>query len=200
MPTKIPPFILASASPRRSDLLASAGLRFEVDPSQADERLLPGEEPRAYTRRVAGDKCAEVAARRRSAGDDRLVLAADTTVAVDGLILGKPDGREGAGAMIRALEGREHRVITGYCLRGPREREVRDEVVTRVVFRSLTEEEIEAYLDIARWGDKAGGYAIQGSAAHMVSAVYGSYTNVVGLPLAEVVAALRAVCRELPEA
>ena len=196
----MPTLILASSSPRRRDLLRSAGVALEVDPSEVDETLRPGEEPRAYARRMAYEKRHEGAARRADAAQGRPVLAADTIVVVQGRVLGKPADRPAARRMIRSLAGGEHEVITGCCLMlegAPRWQEV---VVTGVLFRELTDQEIERYLDRGEWGDKAGAYGIQGAAAHMVNAVHGSYTNVVGLPLAQVVAALAAAqAHQTPE-
>jgi len=189
-------FILASASPRRKDLLGSAGLTFEVDPSDVPEDVLDGDTPRRYVRRVAMDKGRAVARRRQAAGDTRPVLSADTVVVVDGVITGKPVDREDARIMLRTLAGRTHVVITGFCLLSGDDAPLRREVSTEVRFRPLAESELDAYLASDDWQDKAGAYAIQGGAAHMVESINGSYTNVVGLPLAETVMALRAIHKE----
>ncbi len=190
--------ILASASPRRSDLLRSAGLRFEVQASEIDESPLAGETPRAYARRMAAEKCQAVRSARQLAGDARPVLAADTVVVVGGEIMGKARDRAEARQMLRRLSGRSHEVITGFCLAaGPGAAGHAEEVTTEVRFRPLEAAEVEAYLDSGDWQDKAGAYAIQGGAAQMVLWVRGSYTNVVGLPLAEVVQALRALAPEV---
>ncbi len=188
--------ILASASPRRRDLLAAAGLTFEVDPSDVPEDVLEGETPARYVRRVCLDKGRAVAKRRRAAGDRRAVLAADTVVVVDATILGKAADRQEARAMLQSLSGRTHQVITGFCLLFGDHGLVRQEVSTDVCFRSLSEQDLSAYLDSRDWEDKAGAYAIQGGAAHMVRSLRGSYTNVVGLPVAEVVEALRTMDSE----
>lgn len=187
----LPPFILASSSPRRRDLLASAGLAFETDPGDVPEEPTPGEAPAAYVRRLARDKAREVARRRRSAGDSRPVLAADTVVVLDGEPLGKPADRAEARRMLERLSGRAHHVITGFCIVDATGGEQHEEVTTEVHFKQLRAGEIEAYLDTNEWVDKAGSYGVQGKAAHMVRTVLGSYTNVVGLPLCETVEALR---------
>ncbi len=183
-------FILASASPRRRELLASAGLSFSVEPSQADESPHPGEDAAAYARRVATEKAREVATRARARGDARPVLAADTTVVVDGELLGKPRDQAEARSMLERLSGRPHQVITGTCLIDAGGAELTDAIFTEVRFRALEEEDLARYLASGEWRDKAGAYAIQGHAACLVSSICGSYTNVVGLPLAEVVEAL----------
>lgn len=184
--------ILASASPRRRQLLGAAGLQFEVIPSDVPEDALPGEEPERYVARVARDKCRAVLELVRAAGDLRPVLAADTVVVVDRAIIGKPLDRDDARAMLQTLSGREHVVLTGFYICAADDRITEQVVATRVRFRSLDQAEVEAYLDAGEWQDKAGAYAIQGGAAKMVLAINGSYTNVVGLPVAEVVVALRA--------
>jgi septum formation protein len=189
---KIRRFILASESPRRRELLAGAGLEFDVEPSHADERPAPGEAPLAYVRRMAAAKAREVAARARARGDRRPVLAADTTVIVDAAILGKPDGADDARRMLRLLSGRAHQVATAFCVVDAAGRATPGESVTEVRFKALGDDELEAYLASEEWRDKAGAYAIQGRAACLVRSVSGSYTNVVGLPLCEAVEALRA--------
>lgn len=177
------PLILASASPRRRELLERVGLALEVRPADVDETPLPGEAPRAYVARVARAKAQAIA--RPGAW----VLAADTTVTIDGAILGKAaDGAEAA-AMLRRLSGRVHEVITAFTLIGEA---ARDEVVaSEVAFVALDEPTIAAYVASGEWRGKAGAYAIQGIGAALVREVRGSVTNVIGLPLAEVVAALR---------
>jgi septum formation protein len=182
------PLILASASPRRQELLRLASIPLEIIPSQAEERFLQGESPAEHVRRVARAKAMDVAEQHQG----RWVLAADTVVAIDGKILGKPKDRREAEEMLRSLSQREHRVVTGYCiLRLPSAEEREGMVISRVKFKALTAEEIRWYIDTGEPFDKAGGYAIQGKAALMVQEVHGSYTNVVGLPLCEVVEALR---------
>jgi septum formation protein len=183
-----PRLILASASPRRNDLLVSAGIPVEVLPSLVDETLGRGESPSAFVRRLARDKAEAVA---RLAGDNwRPILAADTVVVVGLDILGKPIDRHEAQQMLERLSGRAHQVITGFCLLAPGVMH-QEEVSTTVHFKKLRTEEIQTYLNTREWADKAGAYAIQGQAAFMVQKIDGSYTNVVGLPLCEVVESLR---------
>ncbi|HVO23978.1 MAG TPA: Maf family protein [Candidatus Margulisiibacteriota bacterium] len=174
--------VLASASPRRRELLAQLAVPFEVVTSDVPETPCPGELPDAFARRVARDKAAAVARRC----PDALVLAADTVVVVDGVILGKPRDRADARRMLAALSGRTHEVLTAVVLIDPGH-DVEDLVVrSSVEFRSLAADEIERYLDSTEPYDKAGAYAVQGAAQRFVRAVHGSYTNVVGLPVDEV--------------
>jgi septum formation protein len=182
------PLILASASPRRQEMLRSMGIAFEVIPSGVEEMFLRGESPGEHVNRLARMKARKVAEQHRG----RWVLAADTIVVVDGRVLGKPQDREEAEEMLRLLNNRVHRVITGYCLlRAPSRKSRVGKVVTRVRFKALSSEEIRWYLDTGEPFDKAGAYAIQGKAAFMVKSINGSYTNVVGLPLTEVVEAVQ---------
>ena len=167
---------LASASPRRRSLLASAGVAFEVRPADVDESVLPGEPPRIYARRVALEKAHAV--------DGTHVLAADTVVALDGAVLGKPADRAEACRTLAALSGRTHTVYTAVALRvGPRVHT--RTCATRVRFRALTDAEIASYVDTGEPFDKAGGYGIQGHGGALVDHLRGSYTNVIGLPLRE---------------
>jgi septum formation protein len=184
--------VLASASPRRSALLAQLGIAFVVQPAELDETPVPQERAEPYVLRLAQAKAAAVARGRPGA----LVLAADTTVEVDGAILGKPaDASEGA-AMLRALSGRAHRVHTGIALAG---RFTDSRVITTAVrFRALREEEIAWYVGTGEGTDKAGGYGSQGKAALFITALEGSATNVIGLPLAESCELLRAAGFPLP--
>jgi septum formation protein len=180
--------ILASASPRRQELLALLGISFERIPSQADESYLTGESPEEHVRRLARAKAEDVAAKNPG----RWVLAADTIVEIDGRILGKPKDSPEAEEMLRLLSQREHRVLTGYCILNASQRRRKEGKVTSwVKFKSLSAEEIHWYIDTGEPFDKAGGYAVQGKAAFMVQEVRGSYTNVVGLPLCEVLEDLR---------
>ena len=175
--------ILASASPRRRELLERVGLALEVVPADVDETPVAGEEPTAYARRVARAKAAAVASR----APGRWVLAADTVVELDGEILGKPGGPGEAAAMLGRLSGRSHRVVTAFALRAPSGDEVTRAVATEVAFRAAGSDEIASYVRTGEWRDKAGAYAAQGIAAAFVIRVSGSFTNVVGLPLAEVI-------------
>jgi septum formation protein len=183
------PLVLASGSPRRRELLARVGVAVEVMPPDVDESRRPEGAPLPYVRRVARSKAAAVARRL----PDRWVLAADTIVEVDGEILGKPSDAADARRMWELMAGRSHQVITVFALRGPGSREVVREVATEVIFRAASPDEIAAYLRAGEWRDKAGGYAAQGMAAAFVSGVRGSFTNVVGLPLVEVLEELARV-------
>lgn len=175
--------LLASASPRRREMLERLGYRLEVRPADIDESWPPGESPAGYVARVAAAK-AEAAAQ-----PGRWVLAADTTVTIDGEILAKAASADEARDMLRRLSGRSHQVLTAFSLRGPGGR--CDELVTTAVdMVAFDGPLLEDYLACGEWRDKAGAYAIQGIGAALVAGVRGSVTNVAGLPLAEVVAAL----------
>jgi septum formation protein len=183
------PLILASASPRRRELLRAAGIRFRVVPSRAAEsEPFPGEDPRRYARRAALDKGHEVSVRFPGAW----ILSADTIVAFDDRILGKPSGRRQAARMLSLLAGREHRVHTAVCLLRE-DRGFRAEAVctTRVRFRPLSAAEIEGYLRTGESDDKAGAYAAQGAGASLIDRISGSFSNVVGLPMARTLGMLR---------
>ena len=180
--------ILASASPRRRELLERVGVVFEVDPADADETRHPREPPAAYAARVAAEKARAVAARRAGAS----VLAADTVVVVDGDVLGKAADEREARAMLVRLSGRTHVVTTAVCLLVPDAAERHLAVHTQVVVRELGARELDGYLASGEWRGKAGAYAVQGIGAGLVRTVHGSYTNVVGLPLVEVLEALEA--------
>lgn len=178
--------VLASASPRRREILSTLGVAFVVDPSGAGEDPLPGEAPEALARRLARDKASEVSARRAGA----FVLGADTVVVVEGEVLGKPTDDEEGRAMVARLAGRWHEVVTGVAL-------VRDgalledlAVCTRVRFVAMDAARVERYVATGEGRDKAGGYGVQGIAAGLCDRVEGSYSNVVGLPAAETVALL----------
>ena len=178
--------VLASASSRRRAFLEELGVRFETRPADVDESPLPGEEPAAMALRLARAKA--LAARVPG----RWTLAADTVVAADEVILGKPVDRDDAGRMLRLLSGRRHRVVTGVVLLSPQgEAAVEEAVETVVAFRRLEEGDIASYLATGEADDKAGAYGIQGAAAAFVTEVLGSHSNVVGLPLEIVVPALR---------
>jgi len=193
--------ILASASPRRKELLERAGLQLRVLPAPVDEEPLPGESAVAYVKRLARDKATATVRRimaaqgsdPRAAGDDppRWVLGADTVVTADGLLLGKPSDHAEARAMLERLAGREHLVVTGFAILDlERDKEGIQAVSTRVRFKRMGRAEIDAYLASGETMDKAGSYAIQGVGAYLVEEIEGSYTNVVGLPLAQVVSML----------
>jgi septum formation protein len=173
---------LASASPRRRELLAQLGVDCRVVPAAVDESRQPGESAARYVKRLAREKAA--AARRALGGVDELVIGADTAVVVDDRILGKPRDGDDAQAMLMALSGRCHEVVTGVAVLGPERGE--DAISrSRVCFRVLEPAEARAYWDTGEPVDKAGGYAIQGRAAMFVESLQGSYSGVVGLPLFE---------------
>jgi len=177
------PLLLASASPRRAELLESAGFSFEVAPSDVDETPRPLEDPRTYALRVARDKAEVAAAECRKSGG--VVLAADTVVVAGGEILAKPEGPGDARRMLKTLAGVVHEVHTAVVVhRGGDEW---SEVVTsRVRLLPLTDAEIEWYIGSGEWEGKAGGYGIQGRAARFIDWLEGSWSNVVGLPVATV--------------
>lgn len=183
--------ILASASPRRRELLERIGLALEVLPADLDESVQPGEAAGDYARRIADAKCDAVAG-GAAAGRTLAVLAADTTVVVDGDILGKPADDAAGRAMLARLAGRRHEVLTAYTIRFDGRRLARA-VTTVVSVRALQPAEIDAYVASGEGRDKAGGYAVQGIAAAFVTELRGSLTNVIGLPLAEVLADLQAL-------
>lgn len=179
--------VLASASPRRSDLLRIAGLDFTVDPADVDESVAPGEQPIDYVSRVARAKCLAVAARHR----DAVVLAADTTVALDAEILGKPVDADDAVAMLTRLAAATHAVHTAVAVWSGGV-SLTHVATTDVTFGALTAGEIAAYVARGESFDKAGGYGIQSAGAMLVERIEGSPTNVVGLPLRETLGLLRA--------
>ena len=175
--------ILASASPRRAELLTAAGFPFDVMPADVDETPVPGEDPMQYALRVARDKAGRVEAYCRESGT--LVLSADTVVVANGEILGKPEDPGDARRILRLLSGGAHDVHTAVVLRrGPVERS--EVVTTRVWFQPLDEAEISWYVDSGEPEGKAGAYAIQGRAARFIQRIDGSWSNVVGLPIATV--------------
>ena len=182
--------VLASASPRRRELLTQAGFSFEVHPAHIPEEPLEGEDPFAYVQRLAREKAevvfCELTGANRTPGEQALaVLGADTTVTLDNAILGKPEDAADAARMLRLLSGRTHRVITGVALVTAQGVEVAAEA-TSVSFLALSDQEIAAYVATGEPMDKAGAYAIQGRAARWIPRIEGCYFNVVGLPLAMV--------------
>lgn len=180
--------ILASGSPRRREFFTRMGWTFTVVKPGTEERVHPGETPENYVRRNAEEKAADALALSGIA-DRAVAVAADTIVVQDGRILEKPKDPADAHRMLRELSGRTHQVMTGLCIRTADAMHSRT-VVTDVEFKNLTDAEIDAYIRTGEPMDKAGAYAIQGLAAYMIRSVRGSYTNVVGLPLAETVEAL----------
>jgi septum formation protein len=181
------PLLLASASPRRRELLERVGVSLEVRPADIDETPRPDEDPQAYVARIARDKAAAVA---RQPG--QWSLAADTTVTIDGKILGKAESPAEATQMLQLLSGREHHVATAFCVRGDSGH--RDGLVlSTVVMIEMSPQVITDYVASGEWRGKAGAYAIQGIGAALVREVRGSVTNVIGLPLVEVLEALSAM-------
>jgi septum formation protein len=186
------PLVLASASPRRLDLLRQIGIEpAAIDPADIDETPRRGELPGPHARRLAREKAEAVAARR----PDALVLAADTVVAVGRRILPKAETEAEARDCLDLLSGRRHRVHGGVALALPDGRRLERLVETSVAIKRLDASELEAYLATGEWRGKAGGYAIQGRAATLVRWMEGSYSNVVGLPLHEVAGLLRGIGR-----
>lgn len=176
----MPELILASASPRRADLLKQIGVRFEQQSVDLDERVLLNETPLNYVRRLAEQKA--LTGFRQA--DGRPTLGADTTVVLESRILGKPENFEDAQFILKRLSGRQHQVMSGVALAFA-DQVLSDVVVTDVTFREITAQEIEQYWLTGEPSDKAGAYGIQGLGAIFVEHLSGSYTNVVGLPLAE---------------
>jgi len=184
------PLILASASPRRSELLRNAGIAFEVDPADIHEEPLAGEAPIDYAQRLARDKARTVLARH----PDALVIGADTVVVVDDHLLEKPANAENAARMLRLLSGRTHQVITGVCLLFA-DLEHTEAEVTQVTFVSMSEPEIAEYVASGEPMDKAGAYGIQGVASRWVERIEGDYFNVVGLPVARMYRMLKEIAQ-----
>jgi septum formation protein len=181
-----PRVFLASASPRRRDLLNLVGIDHEVRPANIDETYLPGEQPRDHAERLAREKAVAID------GSDSVTIGSDTIVVVDGQVLGKPRDRAHAAEMLRQLSGRSHIVITGVAARwrGVLASGLEEVGVT---FRQLTDDEIERYIDTGEPMDKAGAYGIQGFGATIVDRVDGDYFAVMGLPLNRLVRLLRAL-------
>jgi len=202
MSSQTSPLVLASASPRRSELLRNAGIAFTVQPAHVDERMLAGEAPEEYAKRLAREKAQAVSQQRPG----ETVLGADTIVVVDSEVLEKPRDQADAARMLRLLSGRSHRVITGVCLISPllpqsgidqlqpgvpdpRLPETRNSKLetafetTEVWMRNLSQEEIQEYVASGEPMDKAGAYAIQGIASRWIWKIVGCYFNVVGLPV-----------------
>ncbi|MBC7961342.1 MAG: septum formation inhibitor Maf [Steroidobacteraceae bacterium] len=182
--------VLASASPRRTELMSLAGLQFTVVPADICEDVLPGEAPSDHVMRLSREKADKVAA----TGDGRFFIGADTVVVLDGAILGKPADEADAFRMLTALSGRDHEVITGFTVFDKVSGiHISRSVCTEVTFKELEEQEINAYVASGCPMDKAGAYAIQGGAVHFVRSICGSYTNVIGLPMTELYEVLQAM-------
>ena len=189
-----PQLVLASASPRRRELLTQAGFAFRVEVADIPEDPQPGEDPIAYVTRLAREKAETVS--RRIAEPSAVVLGADTTVVIDGLILGKPESPDDAARMLRQLSGRTHHVMTGVAVATGEAANIQTLVAaetTAVEFLSLSQQEIDNYVATGEPMDKAGAYAIQGRAARWIPRIHGCYFNVVGLPLALVSSLLAAL-------
>ena len=180
---------LASTSPRRRELLAQAGIEFTVLDVAIDESQRPSELPTAYVERLAKEK-AEAGFLTVESDENAVVLAADTIVVLEDAILGKPQNKAQAHEMLRSLSGRSHVVMTAFAIKTHKQVRVQ-RVNTTVFFRPLTSKEIEWYWQTGEQSDKAGGYGIQSKGGIFVSSISGSYSAVVGLPLAEVVVAIR---------
>ncbi|MCX5837951.1 MAG: Maf family protein [Deltaproteobacteria bacterium] len=183
-------FILASASPRRSELLTLLGLDFDVIPGSVGEAFRPAETPREHVLRLSEEKALCVA----RCHPDAWVLGADTIVVVAGEVLGKPGSSAEAKEMLKKLSGREHEVFTGFSIvRQDRGSRIREIVGSSVLFREIARNEMDWYTGTEEPYDKAGGYAVQGMGGCFIREIRGSYTNVMGLPLPEVVEALKRV-------
>jgi septum formation protein len=174
--------VLASASPRRTELMALAGIEFSVVPADINEAVLPGEKPAEHVMRLSREKADAVA----GTSNGRFYIGADTVVVLDDTIMGKPVDETEAFRMLSDLSGREHEVVTGFsvfdkvsCIHLTRC------VRTEVTFKELSEGEIRAYIATGCPMDKAGAYAMQGGAVHFIRSICGSYTNVIGLPMTE---------------
>ena len=186
--------LLASGSPRRRELLESFDMAVSVERPGIEERRLPSEDAASYALRNAKLKAQHVFSSHEKSPSHDCILAADTIVVVDGDVLEKPCDKEHARSMLGRLSGREHQVVTAYCLMGllVKPGEVFTEAVTtNVVFKKLSQKEIEAYVASPEPYDKAGGYGVQALGAYLVEKITGSYTNVVGLPLTQVMRAMQ---------
>ena len=182
-----PQIILASKSPRRADLLTQAGLSFSIVPSRFDEKSVTISLFEIHAKTLAEAKANNVAADY----PDSWIIGADTIVISEGAMLGKPASAKEASSMLECLSGKKHFVLTGYCICCKAKKKYFSETIkTEVLFRNLTREEIEAYIQTKEPFDKAGGYAIQGLGVRFVKKIKGSFTNVVGLPVREVISAL----------
>jgi septum formation protein len=183
-------FILASASPRRIELLSLLGLRFEIMPSNVNEKFVEGEAPRDHVLRLSEEKAKMASALHPEAW----VMGADTIVIINGDVLGKPRTPDEAKEMLGKLSGQMHTVFTGFTVvRKSADILIRDAVESSVRFREIPEDEMAWYIRSQEPYDKAGGYAVQGMGAFFIKEIYGSYTNVMGLPLCEVVDVLKRI-------
>jgi septum formation protein len=184
VPHDRPRLILASKSPRRSDLLEQAGLTFSVIPSDFDESTVAMSDPDSYVIALAESKAIDISEKHPASW----VIGADTIVLIDRNILGKPGSKEEARDMLQRLSGKTHQVLTGYCICCKKKNRFFSETIkTDVRFKKLSDAEIEWYIQTEEPFDKAGAYAIQGLGTFLVKSINGSYTNVVGLPVCEVI-------------
>ena len=182
-PVKNSRLTLASKSPRRRYLLEQAGLEFSVIPSNFEENSIPLSSPESYVKRLAEAKAKDISQRY----PDSWVIGADTIVFIDNTMLGKPGSQLEARRMLRRLSGKTHQVLTGYCICcQAMDRLFSETIITDVCFKELTKLQIDWYIDSGEPFDKAGAYAIQGIGTFLVKRIHGSYTNVVGLPICEV--------------
>jgi septum formation protein len=180
--------ILASASPRRQELLRSAGLKFKTIPAHVSEHYIKGERPNQHVRRLSFDKAIFIAGKH----PDAWVLGADTIVVIDKLVLGKPKNKAQARKMLGKLSGRTHKVYTGFTVIRLSAKARKTKVIQSAVqFKTIGNEELKWYTACEEPYDKAGGYALQGKGAYFVRSIRGSYTNVIGLPLCEVLEELK---------
>jgi septum formation protein len=178
--------ILASASPRRQELLRTVGLKFKIIPAHVNEDYLAGESPRQHVKRLSSDKAMVIAKKYPEAW----VLGADTIVVIDGLVLGKPKNEFQAREMLQKLSGREHKVFTGFTIARLAAEIYQTKVIQSAVqFKTISPKEMKWYVACDEPYDKAGGYAVQGKGACFIKSIRGSYTNVIGLPLCEVLEA-----------
>src|SRR4030042_1786297 len=181
-------FILASASPRRKELLRSVSLKFKTIPAHVNEDYLDGENPNQHVRRLSAQKALLISENN----PDAWVLGADTIVVIDGQILGKPKNKAQANKMLLKLSGRTHKVYTGFTIARRAVSIRKTKVIQSVVqFKEISAQEIEWYISCKEPYDKAGGYAAQGKGAYFIKSVLGSYTNVIGLPLCAVLGELK---------
>ena len=181
--------VLASSSPRRKELLGKTGIEFEVVIPYADESLTGDETPEEFALRISAEKASSVS---RNLDNGSVVIGADTIVVVNGEILGKPSGKEEAAVMLQKISGKEHNVYTAFSIVEPKQKVLHSEIVrTGVSIKRLAAHEIEGYIKTGEPMDKAGAYGIQGIGAFMVRGIEGSYTNVVGLPVVELLEALK---------
>ncbi len=198
--------VLASASPRRKDLLERIGFAVKIVPAEIEEKMEPEEDPTEFVKRMARTKVLSVVNRlkgtmathaesherqstgrgKKRDGPDRWVVGADTIVVVDGEIMGKPVSQDEAFDMLQKLSGREHTVVTGFCVFDlVKNKEGIQAVISTVRFKPMSRREIEKYLSVGESADKAGAYGIQGVGSYLIDSIDGSYTNVVGLPLCQ---------------